>query len=417
MLGWLRFGSSLVFVVGLVGLAWWGHHTDWRFAGHGPDVEVTAAEVEAVDGRLRFGSAEAAERAGIDFSSAYVGRLEVGVTAPATVTYDPARFVRLPPRADGTLWQIRKRLGEPVKKGDVLALIDAPEVGRARIDFATAQFQVDVRTRTLDQVKVGAGVVPEARLREAETAQKEAKAQLATARGRLDAFGLDVPADALAGLTAEQVARRQRFLGLPDPLAGELDKETTTACLLPLVAPFDGEVLALDAVAGEVVAADRAVVVVGDPSRMWLKLALAPQASGAIAVGEPVRFQAADGKVDWISPSVEEATRTVEVRAVFANPDGKLRDGLRGPARVVVRVAPKALLIPTEAVGHDGDASFVLVRDPATPNLLHVRRLTVGAEAAGQVEVLAGLAAGEVVVAKGAARLFDVARRNLPAGR
>jgi len=417
MLGWLRFGFSLCLFAGLVGLAWWGHHTDWRFAGHGPDVEAAAAEVEAADGRLRFTSAEAAERAGTDFSSAYVGRLEVAVTAPATVAYDPSRFARLAPRADGTVWQVRKRLGEPVKKGHVLALIDAPEVGRARIDFATARFQVDLRARTLDPLKTGTGVVPEARLREAEAALKEARGQLALARGRLDAFGLVVPADALAGLTAEQVARRQRFLGLPDALAAELDKETTTACLLPLVAPFDGEVLALDAVAGEVVAPDQAVVVVGDPSRMWLKLAVPPASSGAVAVGQLVRFQAADGKIEWISPAVEEATRTVEVRAVFANPDGKLRDGLRGPARVVVRVAPKALLIPAEAVGRDGDAAFVLVRDPADHTLLQVRRLTVGAESAGQVEVLDSLAVGEVVVTKGAARLFDIARRNLPAGR
>lgn len=377
--------------------------------------------------RLRFGTEAAVTRAALDFAAAYPASIEEGVAAPAEVAYDATRYARLSARAGGSVWQVYKQVGDAVKAGEVLALIDAPEVGRARADFAQALLQVEVRTRTLDTLRRGAAVVPEGRMREAETTLKEAQVKLATARQLLASLGLPVADDGLGSLPADQLSRRVRFLGLPVALAATLGQETATASLLPVVAPLDGEVLAADVVAGEVVESGRVLAVVGDPRRLWLRLAVKPEEASRVRPGQAVRFranglpQAVGGPVEWVSPTADEATRTVEVRVILDNSARKVRVGTLGQGRVVLRTEAQAVQVPREAILRDRAGTFVLVRDrhfrTADEKVLHVRSIRPGAAEGDQVEVVAGLAPGEVVVTKGAARLFDAARRNLPTGR
>ena len=125
--------------------------------------------------------------------------------------------------------------------------------------------------------------------------------------------------DTLARLSAEDVAARMRFLGLPDSITRSLDPATTTSNLIPIRSPLDGIVVERDVVAGEVIDHTRVQFVVADVNRMWLTLnvrqedarQVASRPEGALSVQQRRDAEEFTGAVGWISTSADERTRTV----------------------------------------------------------------------------------------------------------
>ena len=144
--------------------------------------------------------------------------------------------------------------------------------------------------------------------------------------------------------------------------------------------------------------------------------------------GQTVRFQADNGdrmvagQIAWISPAVDEQTRTVQVRVAVANEDGALQDKTFGTGRIILREEPNAIVVPRDAVQSTPDASFVFVRDKnyfdeKSPKFFHVRQVRLGARDDQYVELLAGVLPGEVIASKGSnVLLAQLLRSNLGAG-
>src|SRR5262249_33232947 len=100
--------------------------------------------------RLQFASQAAADKAGIDVRPAIVAPVVETIAGNGEVTYDQTRVARLSSRVAGTVWRVDRQVGDLVKQGDILALIDGAEVGKAKADFLHAFAQVDLKTRTLE---------------------------------------------------------------------------------------------------------------------------------------------------------------------------------------------------------------------------------------------------------------------------
>src|SRR5690606_21585684 len=98
--------------------------------------------------------------------------------------------------------------------------------------------------------------------------------------------------------------------------------------------------------------ATNALFTVADPRQLWLLLNVRQEDAKYVTRGLPVRFQTDDGaaqvtgSVSWISPAVNEQTRTLQVRVVVSNADVKLRDKTFGTGRVVLREEPNAIVVP-----------------------------------------------------------------------
>jgi cobalt-zinc-cadmium efflux system membrane fusion protein len=368
--------------------------------------------------RIQFASAAAADKAGVEVDAVGEAPMTDFVAANGEVGYDQTRVARLSSRVPGTVWRVEKQVGDPVKADEVLALVEAAEVGKAKAEFLQAFAQLGLRRKTSESLSQAAasGAVPERQVREAETALSEARIRLRGAQQALVNLGLPVNAEELKGLSEDQVAARVQFLGLPDSLAGRLDPNRTTANLLPITAPLDGVVVTREVVAGEVVDSARALFVVADPRRMWLTLNVRAEDARRLKLGQPVRFRPdgdpdeAAGTVAWISTAVDARTRTVKVRADLENAEGRLRAGAFGAGRVVLRYEPYAVVVPKDAVHWEGDCFVVFVRDrdylkDGAPKVFHVRKVRPGARDDTYVEVLAGVLPGEVVATKGSAVL------------
>jgi cobalt-zinc-cadmium efflux system membrane fusion protein len=161
---------------------------------------------------------------------------------------------------------------------------------------------------------------------------------------------------------------------------------------------------------------------------MWLTLNLRQEDANRVALDQHVRFLA-DGSlqesqcsVSWISPDVDEKTRTVKVRANLANREGRLRANSFGQGQIILRKENNALVVPNEAVHWEGDCYVVFVRDkdflsPGAPKVFHVRQVRVGSKDQEKTEIIVGVLPGELVATKGSGTLrAELLKNNLGEG-
>lgn len=488
---WARRAATALVLTGLVGVACWGHRSDWRFlsthsrdgvlptadrtmwveAGpastkvatcpdHGlpicptchPEVaQLAKRPTPAVADRervrralavrdrpagdstalrlpraIRFASAEAVDGAGIDITPVWTGPATEAVAGSGELSFDPARYARLAARAAGTAWRVFKRVGDPVKVGDVLALVDAAEVGKAKAELQVALVQVRLRAQAAKDL--AAAPVQERQRKEAEAALREAEFRLLGAEQALVNLGFELRAAELRALSAADVADRLQRLGLPVDLPHGEDGIPPPGTLLPVRAPRDGLVLKAEVVAGEAVDPTKVLFAIADPIQLRLTVHVAPDEAGWVKVGQPVRFRPdggtaeAVGRVTRVGVAADEVSRTVPVWAEVPNPDGRLRASTLGTGRVVLREEPDAAIVPAVAIHAVGGVPVVFVRDrdflsPEGSKAFHVRPVLVGARTGTDAEIIAGLWVGEVVATKGSAVLADELRKSLSVGK
>jgi cobalt-zinc-cadmium efflux system membrane fusion protein len=111
-----------------------------------------------------------------------------------------------------------------------------------------------------------------------------------------------------------------------------------------------------------------------------------------------------EGTADWISYELEKETRTMPVRALFDNPDGQLRAGMFGTARIYTKSTETAALIPVDAVQQIEGSDQIFVPGEEAGSFRAVA-VTLGNERDGFVEVTSGLTPGQAAVVSGA---FDL---------
>jgi cobalt-zinc-cadmium efflux system membrane fusion protein len=189
-------------------------------------------------------------------------------------------------------------------------------------------------------------------------------------------------------------------------------------------------------VAGEQVDPAKVLFVVADTSRTWLILQVRQEDAKRLRARDPlagtpgqaVRFlpggfdREIGGEVAWISTAADEKTRTVQVRADVANPDGRLRANTFGSGRILLREEPRAIVVPSEAVQWEGDCHVVFVRDRNfedrdAPKVFYTRTVRPGARDGDLTEIIAGVLPGERVVTHGAGLLrSELLKNNLGEG-
>ncbi len=374
--------------------------------------------------RVQFASAQAMQKAGVDVAVAQQQPVIEFIEVNGQVEYDQTRVTQLGSPVNGRVWRVEKSEGEPVHRGDLLALIDAAEVGKAKSDLIRALAMLEQKKKlyenTLALVREGVYQSGAAKQIEAQAALRQAEVDLLSAEQTLLNLGFAVRADELYGLPIESLAKQMRLLGLPATFIEQFGSEVATANLYPLLAPHDGIVVQRRAVPGEVIDSLTTLFVIADVSQLWLTLHVPQEQLPLVRPGQPVRFTVADqtrsifGKVLWISAAADPKTRTVPVRAVLANPEGKLSAGLFGTGQIVLRHEEKALVVPKEAVHWDGSCYVVFVRNkdffqPQAPKWFQTRTVRLGAQSSDWTEIIVGLFPGEVVASKGS----DVLRAAL----
>jgi cobalt-zinc-cadmium efflux system membrane fusion protein len=381
--------------------------------------------------RIQFDSTAAIEKAGVDIAVVVRRPMIEAVVANGEVVFDETRLAHLSSRVTGTVWRVEKQVGENVENGDILALVDSSEVGRAKGELLQSLAQVRFKQTTLNRLGPLAtnASIPERTYREADAALQEMQIRLLTAKQTMANLGLPLDVDEFAELRPDEVSRRIQFLGLPTALADSLDG-VATSNLFPLRASLDGTVVERNVVAGEVIDAAKTLFTVTDTGHVWLTLAVRQDEAKFVSLGQPVLFRPSGNKdapeikggVSWISAAADNVTRTVKVRVDLPNADGRLRANTFGSGRIVLRDEPSAIVVPSEAVHSDGDCNVVFVRDKDylradSFKFFHVREVRSGIKQGDMTEIIVGLLPGEVIASKNSVVLeAQLLKSNLGAG-
>lgn len=379
--------------------------------------------------RVQFTSADSVTKSGIDVDVVQERPMTDAIAANGELRFNPTRVAHLSARVPGTVAFVYKAVGDMVQPGDTLAIVDAALVGQAKAQLLQATVQVQLKQNAAVRMRglTNTGAIAQKALIEAEGDLQEAEVSLISARQSLTNLGFEIPGTLQDG-DPKQIAENLRLLGIPKSVMASLSSTTSTANLIPIRASFGGVVVASEVVAGEVVETTKTLFTVADPQTLWLTLNVPQEGAKHVKIGLKVRFRTDDdgpeivGKISWISPSIDEQTRTLKVRVVVPNTDGRLRDNTFGSGQIVLREEPNAIVVPREAVQSIADAHFVFVRDKnyfekSAPKVFHVRQVRIGAKDDQFVELLAGVLPGEVIATKGSTVILaQLQRSNLGAG-
>ena len=309
------------------------------------------------------------------------GTLMRTVRVPGNVMMDPDRIGHVPAKVIGTVVELRKRLGDVVQKGEVVAYLESREVADAKSEFLTAGANLELQTtliereRSLFEKKISA----EQQFLRAENAFSLSKLRHDLARQKLSA--LDVDEAEIAELPKQPVANLRRY-ALRSPTAGRvIDRR------VDLGAPVGGD------------QQEKEIYVVADLSSVWVELVASAPDLALLKEGDDITIEdstraKAVGKTIFISPMVSKETRTTRVIVSLDNADGRWRPGSFVGASIPVDRRSVPLLLPRNAIQTiDGKlTAFVQV-----PEGFEARAVQAGAMTEDAVEVIGGLKPGEVV--------------------
>lgn len=350
-------------------------------------------------------TAEAVASAGIRVAPAGMHLLGQTLLAPARVGFNREGIAHVGSPVAGRAAQVQARVGAQVKKGDVLLVVESPELGEAQSDYlqkrgavTSAGPAVELAKSAYERAKTLHAESEGIALAEVQKREGEHKASLAAA------------AAARAALTAAE--NRLHLLGISQERINLLAQTGEIDIRHPVLAPIDGQVLEREVTLGELVRPERdALVVLADLSTLWV-LADVPEARARqVAVGAEATVrvgaggdEALEGKVTYIAPQLDAATRTATVRIEVNDARSVLRPGMFAQARIRVagdQAARPVLAVPQEAVQtvEGGPAVFVPVE--GEPNTFARRAVKTGATVGGMTELLEGLKEGEPVVVAG----------------
>jgi RND family efflux transporter MFP subunit len=254
--------------------------------------------------------------------------------------------------------------GQPVRRGQEIALIYSPEI------FSTAE---EYRLALENRKRLGSGAEPQA--------ISGAEDLVAATRRRLE----------LWGLTTQQI---EGIASSPKP---QID--------LPIYSPANGIVTERKVTEGQYVNAGESLYTLSDLSTVWVKAELYQPDIATIRVGQPAEISwdvpsgSTHARVAFVDPMLNAQTRTASVRIQVANPKMRLRPGMFVNVKFAMPEGNDMLAVPRSAVVDTGTRKIVYV---STGNgNFEGREVRLGQPSDQYYAVLAGLKAGDRVVAQG----------------
>ncbi len=199
--------------------------------------------------------------------------------------------------------------------------------------------------------------------------------------------------------------QRLRLLGMPEGLISQVERSGRTSGIVTIRSPIAGVVQSLDVRQGMTLSAGQSLAQVTGIGTVWLNAAVPEAQAGSIRVGQSAAVTLAafpaesfTGRVTAILPTAQADSRTLSVRIELVNRGGRLRPGMFANVKLGSS-GGSALLVPSEAVIRTGTRNLVMLALP--DGRYRPAEVRTGREGGGMTEVLAGLNAGEKVVASG----------------
>jgi cobalt-zinc-cadmium efflux system membrane fusion protein len=303
--------------------------------------------------------------AGIEVGRPTIGGVAGSLEVPALMQSDPQGLQVVSATIGGRLVSLTRNLGQPVSRGDTLAVIESREAAslNAEVEAARARLALAQSNLRREQRLFAERVSPEQDLVAARTAATEAAIALRLAQQQLGATGG-------GGGALNRIAMRS---------------------------PISGQVIARPATLGQTVDANAELYRVANLSRVTIVASVSPADAGRIRAGARVEIAAAgrrqEGRVTFVSPVLDEGTRLVQVIAALDNAAGQWRVGEPVTASFLLPASgDRSVGVPSTAVQSVENRTVVFVRTPTGFRALPV---TTGRRNGDQVIITSGLTGQE----------------------
>ncbi len=321
----------------------------------------------------------------IDVTSVGEGSLVRKLIVPGTVVPNADRIARVPAKVVGTVAQLRKRLGDLVTEGDEVALIDSREVADARSEYLTALVNFDLQKTMFERAQQlwNQKISAEQQYLQARATFAQAQLRFDLARQKLSALDLDANelADAAKKDAVSPGALNLRQYRIRSPVSGRVVERRVDQGM---------------AVGQEGNPSD--LYTVADLSSVWVELAVPAPDLETIKQGQRVVISSGnngnkgEGRIMFVSPLLNQETRSARVIAEIDNRSLIWRPGLFVTADIVIGEERVDLRIPRVALQTINGRSVAFVR---TPEGFQKRDLKIGMVDEEFVEVTDGLAPRE----------------------
>ncbi|MGC1301506.1 MAG: efflux RND transporter periplasmic adaptor subunit [Caulobacteraceae bacterium] len=335
---------------------------------------------------------------GLGFATAEPMDFAEEVSADGKIAVDDDASVQITPPFSGRVVAVAVRAGDRVARGQTLLTAEANDLAQAKADLAAAEAALSTAHAQLTLTSA-ADERQHALLKIQGAAQKDvqqADSDLATAQAAVHNDEAAVGA----------VRNRLSILNVAPSALGRAD------ALAAVKAPVAGVVTQRQVGPGQYLNATSnggvtPIFTVSDLSKVWLLANVREADADRMRVGLPIHVRVGglpgrtlDARIDYVSPTLDPATRRLPVRATLPNADGALKPEMFADFAIVAGPGEQALGVPTASVIYEGDAARVWVARP--DHTLALRQVKTGRTHNGEVEILDGLKAQDRVVASGA---------------
>jgi cobalt-zinc-cadmium efflux system membrane fusion protein len=305
---------------------------------------------------------------------------------PAHIEPDPTRVVHVYAPAGGRIVEMKVRPWDRVEKGQILASLESSDLARAVADYHKALVDNQVKQKALARAEdlLEHKAIAEKELEQAQDDAQQAQAEVEAAREQVQVFGMD-----------------------PDHASTQL----------VVKAPRAGSVLDVGAAPGEfsqALSAPAPLATVADISTVWALGDIYEQDFAAAKLGETAEVtlnaypgQKWSGRVSVVSGAVDPNTRTLRLRVVLPNFDGRIKPQMFGSIRIT-KSASKGILAPAAAVVREGNDAYMFVAKG--DGHFERRTVTIGRTVEGSLEITGGVNEGETIVTDGSLLLRSVGK-------
>ncbi len=334
-------------------------------------------------------------------------RESIAIRVTAEIRLNENTVAHISPKIGGVIRSVNVDIGTQVKRGDTLLTLESTELAQAVSEYTKRRAMVDLYVETYSREKslYDQKITSRQEMLEARAQLEQAKAELQAAKERLKVLGY----------TEKDIHEvfTQNSSGQKDALS--------------VCSPIDGTIIEKHAVVGEFVEPTSDIMFVANLDTVWvwsdiyerdLAHLLEKMEAGPVPVEvyqEAFPNRKFEGHVDYVGATMDEKTRTVKVRATIANEKRLLRPGMFCEVAVMGSAEEEVLTVPKSALISDEGVEFIYkhLKDD-----YYVRRaVRKGHVFDTSVEILEGVAPGEVVVSEAAFLLkSDTLRSKMGAG-
>lgn len=323
-------------------------------------------------------TSEEAERAGVKVEKVKPMPLGETVVVTATIQPDQDRLAHVAARIEGRITAVPAKLGDKVRAGQTLAVLDSVAVGEAHAALNQAQAELGIAESDFKRAEalIAEEIIPRKDFLRAQAERDKAAAGVRAASDRL------------------------RLLG------GSPSARGNAVSTFAVTAPFAGTVIEKKATLGELASPSEPLFSVADLSRVWIQADLPEAALAKIRIGADAKVsvpaypnETFNGKVGHIGAALDKGSRTVAARIEVANADGRLKPEMFATARIEATGEKRETIsLP--------DAAVVLLEGKPTVFVLEqgayeAREVEPGERIGGRTVLKSGLKAGDEVVTSG----------------